>query len=207
MLGQHHRGLIVSGDHSTLGFTMAEGSSSGGPAVPGPDHAIGFVPPRERMDEIREFGFVPPRGDSAEIREFGFVPPEGDLVETSVPDHHSKCGQFDQVCPMTPCRGRAEPAVCSHWNRLIAWRAVTVAEQIRRAEASTRTSLDPRVRDAVNACEARGSVLPISEQDDCGCRGRELTECRAGRGAKPGRVTLLDCLGCQAAKLFGPSDL
>ncbi len=119
----------------------------------------------------------------------------------------SNCVQFDQVCPTTPCRGEAELTVCSHWNRLNSWRAVSTAEQIQRAEVLTRTSLDPRVRDAVNGCEARGSVLPVSEQDDCGCRGRELTECRAGLGAKSGRVTLLDCLRCQSSKLFGPSGL
>lgn len=70
-------------------------------------------------------------------------------------------------------------------------------------ESAARPLVDPRVRDAVIACPDRGSVLPVSEQDDCGCRGRELTECRAGLGAKPGRVTLRDCLDCRSSKLFG----
>jgi len=59
-------------------------------------------------------------------------------------------------------------------------------------------SIDPAVRDRVNACADRGSVLPISMQDDCGCVGRELSECRASQGKTPGRVTLRDCLECKA---------
>ncbi|WP_435005149.1 glycosyltransferase [Tundrisphaera lichenicola] len=48
----------------------------------------------------------------------------------------------------------------------------------------------------VAACPDRGGVLPLSMQDDCGCAGRELSECRAGRGAIPGRVTLRECIAC-----------
>ena len=61
-----------------------------------------------------------------------------------------------------------------------------------------RPAIDPAVRDAVNACPDRGGVLPISLQPDCGCQGGELSECRASKGAIPGRVTLQDCLACQA---------
>lgn len=111
------------------------------------------------------------------------------------------CVRFAQPCPMTSCRGREEPAACDSWRRLNAWRAVPHADQAARAEASTRTRLDPRLRDAVLACPDRGSVLPISQQDDCGCRGRELTECRAGQGALPGRVTLAECFECRASVL------
>jgi hypothetical protein len=60
-------------------------------------------------------------------------------------------------------------------------------------------AVDPAVRDRVNACPDRGPVLPLSLQDDCGCRGQELSECRAGKGATPGRVTLRECLACQSA--------
>ena len=112
-----------------------------------------------------------------------------------------RCARSDQACPADPCRGATEPAACDHWRRLLAWRAVPAAEQVARAGAASRVALDPRVRDAVNACPDRGPVLPISQQDDCGCRGRELTECRAGRGARPGRATLADCLACRAASL------
>src|SRR4051794_7389173 len=43
-------------------------------------------------------------------------------------------------------------------------------------------------------CPHRGPVLPATFQPECGCS--ELTECRAGRGARPGLVALSDCLAC-----------
>jgi hypothetical protein len=46
----------------------------------------------------------------------------------------------------------------------------------------------------VAACPDRGSVLPVSQQPECGCA--ELTECRRGKGARPGAVTLSECLAC-----------
>ena len=49
----------------------------------------------------------------------------------------------------------------------------------------------------VHACPDRGSVLPVSMQDECGCQGKELSECRKRKGKHPGRVTLRDCLSCQ----------
>lgn len=49
----------------------------------------------------------------------------------------------------------------------------------------------------VAGCPERGPVLPIGQQPECGCA--ELTACRAGRGAHPGRVTLRDCLACVGA--------
>ena len=116
-----------------------------------------------------------------------------------------RCGRFDQACPMAACRGLTEPGVCDHWRRLTAWRAVPATEQAARAETATRTRLDPRLRDAVLACPDRGSVLPISLQDDCGCRGREVTGCRAGLGTTPGRVTLADCFECRGRTLIAPS--
>jgi hypothetical protein len=99
-------------------------------------------------------------------------------------------------CPVAPCPGTADPGVCSHFEGLGAWRIMSTEEQVGRLN-SPRTSVDPAVRDAVNRCSSRGSVLPISMQDDCGCLGKERTECRAGRGAVPGRVTLRECLDCQ----------
>jgi hypothetical protein len=46
----------------------------------------------------------------------------------------------------------------------------------------------------VRECPDRGGVLPVSLQPECGCA--ELTECRRGRGRRPGRVTLDECLEC-----------
>lgn len=48
----------------------------------------------------------------------------------------------------------------------------------------------------VAACEHRGSVLGVSRQPECGCE-MELTECRAGRGRRPGEVTVHECIQCQ----------
>jgi glycosyltransferase involved in cell wall biosynthesis len=48
----------------------------------------------------------------------------------------------------------------------------------------------------LDACPHRGPVLPLSMQPSCGCASKELSECRAGKGAAPGRVTLRDCLAC-----------
>jgi hypothetical protein len=100
------------------------------------------------------------------------------------------------ACPSTPCPGRSSPEVCSHLASLSTWRSMSTDEQIGRL-GRPRPTIDPAVRDAVNACPDRGPVLPISLQDDCGCRGKELSECRAGQGAIPGRVTLRDCLTCK----------
>ena len=113
------------------------------------------------------------------------------------------CPRFARRCPTEPCRGEADPMVCDHWNRLATWRMIPAAEQVVRTQADERPSslVDPRVRDAVNACPDRGSVLPIAAQAVCGCRGGELSECRARRGVFPGKVTLRDCLACQSARV------
>lgn len=100
-------------------------------------------------------------------------------------------------CWSTPCPGLTDPGVCTHLERLAQWRSMSLDEQAGKL-GRPRLSIDPAVRDAVNSCLSRGPVLPISMQDDCGCRGKELSECRAGRGVIPGRVTLRDCLKCQS---------
>jgi hypothetical protein len=51
---------------------------------------------------------------------------------------------------------------------------------------------------AVAACPHRGSELPASQQPQGCCSGGGLTECRLGRGKRPGAVTLAECLTCQA---------
>ncbi|WP_435010385.1 hypothetical protein P12x_001648 [Tundrisphaera lichenicola] len=72
-------------------------------------------------------------------------------------------------------------------------------EQVARLSES-RPQLNSALRDAVNQCPERGPILPISLQDDCGCQGRERSECRAGKGTSPGRVTLRECLDCQGSR-------
>ena len=57
----------------------------------------------------------------------------------------------------------------------------------------------PNLLPLVAACPERGGVLPLSQQPDCGCTGKEVSECRALKGTIPGRVTLADCLACRGA--------
>jgi hypothetical protein len=107
------------------------------------------------------------------------------------------CPGFSGVsCPVLPCPGATEPGICKHLASLAAWRSLDPDEQTARL-SMPRPVINPAIRDAVNACPDRGSVLPISMQDDCGCRGRELSACKAGKGEVPGRVTLRDCLACK----------
>ncbi len=136
------------------------------------------------------------------------APKEGDHARRPDPAGliRPACGSPSPARWPRAAAGR-NPRPATSWRRLNAWRAVPHADQAARAEASTRTRLDPRLRDAVLACPDRGSVLPISQQDDCGCRGRELTECRAGQGALPGRVTLAECFECRASRAGAPRSL
>jgi hypothetical protein len=106
-------------------------------------------------------------------------------------------------CVSTTCPGLNDPSACRQLASLAQWRKLPESEQVDKLE-SNRPGIDPMVRDAVNACSFRGSVLPISEQDDCGCRGKERTECRAGKGVIAGRVTLRDCLDCQKTQIDSP---
>ena len=97
------------------------------------------------------------------------------------------------ACPGSSCPGESDPGACAQVAALAAWRALGLDEQADRS--ARRPAIDPAVRDAVKACPDRGPVLPLSQQPECGCA--ELTECRAGRGARPGRVTLRECLDCR----------
>ena len=102
------------------------------------------------------------------------------------------------TCPAVPCPGLSDPGPCAQLAALAKWRGMSHEEQLA-ALGTPPPLIDPAVRDAVNACPARGPVLPLSMQDDCGCRGKELSGCREGKGAIPGRVTLRDCLACQGS--------
>jgi hypothetical protein len=60
-------------------------------------------------------------------------------------------------------------------------------------------SIDPVVRDRVNACPERGSELSVVIQSgDCCGGGSTRFECQLGKGSKPGQVTLRECLQCQS---------
>jgi hypothetical protein len=69
-------------------------------------------------------------------------------------------------------------------------------------DATPAPTRDPRLA-LVRDCPDRGSVLPHTLQRECGCGG-ELTECRAGKGKIPGRVTLAQCLECVSTRPASP---
>jgi hypothetical protein len=61
---------------------------------------------------------------------------------------------------------------------------------------------DRRLLAAVLVCPHRGAVLPLSLQPYVaeGCRRcGELSLCAAGKGARPGKVSLEECVRCQWA--------
>jgi hypothetical protein len=103
-------------------------------------------------------------------------------------------------CPTCPveagaCLGESVSRLCDlarardDYRRLLVRRAAEVPPDPR----SARVELEG-VLAAISACPHRGPVLPMSLQPECGCS--ELSECRAGEGAEPGRVTIQDCLSC-----------
>jgi hypothetical protein len=60
--------------------------------------------------------------------------------------------------------------------------------------------VDPMVRDRVIHCPDRGpegGLVLLDEERSCCGGGAERTACAAGEGARPGRVTLRECLACK----------
>jgi hypothetical protein len=83
--------------------------------------------------------------------------------------------------------------------------SVTTSTSLRRKRASiSSSSTTQELLSLVSTCPDRGGVLPLSMQDDCGCKGKELSACNLGKGAISGRVTLADCLACRSAFLATP---
>ncbi len=69
------------------------------------------------------------------------------------------------------------------------------AEALRHTEAAARQAA---LLAAVASCPHRGSELPERLQPVGCCPGGTLTECRAGKGQRPGAVTMAECLACVA---------
>lgn len=106
-----------------------------------------------------------------------------------------KCDACPVKASCAVCLGESVPRLCT----LARSRADYRAQLIRLARDSSRekfqTGLDlDGILSSVRVCKHRGALLPQSLQPECGCG--ELTECRAGRGARPGHVTLQDCIAC-----------
>jgi hypothetical protein len=107
-----------------------------------------------------------------------------------------------ETCPVPgdgSCLGQTVPRLCQ-----LARSRADYRRELARLGGGGATGSAPRPPDldellgAVARCPERGPVLPAGLQPECGCA--ELTECRAGRGAHPGRVTLQDCLACVTAR-------
>ncbi len=213
--------LVVPSRFESFGLTLAEGLAKGLPVVATPTGLAKIMPglvrevpvgadgptlaravlldagdgasTRARVDAGRRFAL-----DRLGIDRFGRE--WTDLI-VDLAGIRPTCSRHPEIrCRSAACSGAADPGVCSHLRRIEAWRQVGPEDQLRAATGPLQ-GVDPLVRDAVNACPDRGAVLPISEQDDCGCRGRELSACGAGRGRTPGRVTLRDCLDCRESAL------
>ena len=107
-----------------------------------------------------------------------------------------------ETCPVrgAACLGESVPRLCV----LARTRGDYRRQLTRLAEEALAGGAEPRRLDlrevlaVVSGCPERGPVLPPTLQPECGCS--ELTECRAGRGEYPGRVTLQDCLSCVAGR-------
>lgn len=108
-------------------------------------------------------------------------------------------------CPVRAgldCLGQTTPALCAEVE---AGRPGRADQLVRLAETGSlgighgETPEDVRAALArVRECPDRGGVLPVPLQPEgCGRCG-ELSECRAGKGSVPGRVTLRECLECRA---------
>lgn len=103
-------------------------------------------------------------------------------------------------CPVegSACLGERAGRLCQLASTRPDYRRLLV-EQARGAAGAgpAASSLDALLAE-VSGCRDRGPTLPHSAQAGCGCG--ELTECRAGRGRVPGRVTLSDCLACVSCR-------
>ena len=103
-------------------------------------------------------------------------------------------------CPVSVgiCLGETVPRLCI----LAKTRDDYRRQLVHLAQANTTNSPPLSLHillEAVSQCPYRGDVLPPVLQPECGCS--ELTECRAGRGAYAGRVTMSDCLACMRRNL------
>ncbi len=98
------------------------------------------------------------------------------------------------VCPnVLTCHGLNNPAICDLLTKRQAWAALTDDERSEQMNVQHHTI--QRTLPLVKSCPDRGTTLPASVSEACGCA--ELTVCGQLKGRYPGRVTLRDCLACQ----------
>jgi glycosyltransferase involved in cell wall biosynthesis len=162
--------LVVPSLYESYGLTLAEGLWAGVPVV---STAVGVARIVPGLTRIVPVGCDGPTLAAAVLEADRSGPIRGAREwarREASPDRFAR-EWSDLLCSTATVAGRLAPALA--------------------------TSVDPAVRDRVLSCPARGPVLPISQQDDCGCRGKEVSECRRKKGKIAGRATLADCLTCQ----------
>ncbi len=100
-------------------------------------------------------------------------------------------------CPVSaaPCLGEGVARLCTLAETRPDYRLLLIERaRVFPPNASDSFLASRRVLANVAACPQRGRILPHTLQPECGCA--ELTECLAGRGHHPGRVTVRDCVAC-----------
>ncbi len=112
-----------------------------------------------------------------------------------------RCWHLNQDCHGSiDCPGTTNPALCDRLARDREWNSLSFDEQLSRMR-SGRVDQKPadeiqQILPLVRSCPHRGTTLPPSVSEACGCA--ELTVCQLQRGKRPeGNVTLQDCVACQ----------
>ena len=114
---------------------------------------------------------------------------------------HAKCPDCPALDVAGTCPGQRVRTLCNRPDHREALRAAAEGRVLpAHADAA------PETLARVAACPFRGPVLPVSMQAG-GCRGAELSECRAGLGEKPGRVCLAACVACRDGSAIQPDSV
>lgn len=173
--------IAALSDYESFGLTIAEAWLAGLPAVTTPVGVSRLFPGLSR---------VVPHGATGEELAAAFRADRGDPRGTA-----ARVARAREVAAGELGIER----FAASWEGLIRDAASRRAPAPPESEvAEFRRSAPPERRravlDAVASCRERGR----SVQPTC-CNSAERTECRAGRGATPGLVTLDECLGCKLA--------